>query len=307
MSLDARISIIASGLEKLGVPKHCTVPMAYGLAQMLWRSTWSRCTDVLGLPMQIEERCGWKLPAGTLVPLFIVAGLILEDTHRGLPRYLDLYAWSEAPESARKQWKRKNASSYERAAARGEEVIPVQPLPVPSAEPIPPPPPPPEPVVEEKTKDLFGNPVEPEDETPASKGPKHATVKQPKTAHPDLVDHWCDRWSAAEGSKYPFTARDAKHIAELLKFCGEVAEAKRIIDIYLFERDKWYAGHPLGKLLSDLPKFKSRRLGANGLGCEGLRTNRVTNVSDPAAVLRDLGATEANVVGDRHEAGELPF
>ena len=74
-------------------------------------------------------------------------------------------------------------------------------------------------------------------------------------AHAATIKLWAKLWSGKYGTEYPFTRRDAKHIKDLLDRTKATGKVDLIMKAYLAEGDKFYAGHKLGKLLADLPRW----------------------------------------------------
>jgi DNA-binding transcriptional ArsR family regulator len=94
-----------------------------------------------------------------------------------------------------------------------------------------------------------------------------ATAQKTKSAHAELVAHWCAKWKETYHAAYPFTKRDAAHVQQVVTAAGgDLARAKGIVGRYLACGDKWYTerGHKLGLLIADLPRFLSEGAGKAG-------------------------------------------
>jgi hypothetical protein len=70
------------------------------------------------------------------------------------------------------------------------------------------------------------------------------------------VRHWCDVWQARYHHPYPFGRRDGVHVGDVLKAVGgDATRGRAVLDAYLADSEKFFDGHPLGKLISQLPRF----------------------------------------------------
>ncbi len=81
--------------------------------------------------------------------------------------------------------------------------------------------------------------------------------KKPSGEHHALIEYWCKAWETKYGKPFPFDAqpgKNAKHIQTLLASLG-YAESTAAVDRYLANDDKFFKGHSLGMLVSQIPKF----------------------------------------------------
>lgn len=97
--------------------------------------------------------------------------------------------------------------------------------------------------------------AKPKQNTPVVRKPR----KEPTGEHSALVKYFCDRWQERYGLKYPFAdGKDGSHIRRILGHVDkDLSRAKRIVDSYIEDDDKFYVDdrHSIGLLLSQIRKF----------------------------------------------------
>jgi hypothetical protein len=64
-----------------------------------------------------------------------------------------------------------------------------------------------------------------------------------------------ESWNRRYGKKYAFQAKDGVAVSKLLKTLGTPASVQSAMTAYLADKDGFFKGHPLGKLLSDPNRF----------------------------------------------------
>jgi hypothetical protein len=86
-------------------------------------------------------------------------------------------------------------------------------------------------------------------------------VKEPPTgAHVEFVRVFCDGWRSRYGEDYPFQGgKDGRHV----KWCrdqlsDDVARWRSIVEAFLGDDGDFFAGHELGKLVSQFARFKAK-------------------------------------------------
>lgn len=87
-----------------------------------------------------------------------------------------------------------------------------------------------------------------------------ASSKRPQQGNPNhalLVGFFCEQWSAKYAGKYPFAhGKDDALIRDVLTALdNDFERAKRVVQNYLRNTDKFYTGHPLSLMRSQLPRF----------------------------------------------------
>lgn len=108
---------------------------------------------------------------------------------------------------------------------------------------------------------------------PADENAETKPRKKPTGPHAELIAHWCQVWEKKYHKAFPFAVaagRNAKHIKTLLDTFG-FEEAAKIVDRYLACTDGFLHGHPLGMLLTQLPKFVVEPVSEDGLDPEDAR------------------------------------
>lgn len=75
--------------------------------------------------------------------------------------------------------------------------------------------------------------------------------------HKAFISVFTARWEEEHGSVYPFKGgKDGKAVKELLKFVGnDPGRWKEVLDKYFAEKSKFFNGHTLTKLLSEIAQF----------------------------------------------------
>jgi uncharacterized protein YdaU (DUF1376 family) len=73
--------------------------------------------------------------------------------------------------------------------------------------------------------------------------------------HRALCDFWMESWNRRYGKKYAFQAKDGVAVSKLLKTLGTPASVQSAMTAYLADKDGFFKGHPLGKLLNDPNRF----------------------------------------------------
>lgn len=104
--------------------------------------------------------------------------------------------------------------------------------------------------------------AKPVDATDAGPTPRRGEEKtpggKPLSVHAQAVAIFCEAWKTARGTKYPFAAKDAAHVRDVLKHVqGNVGAFALIVQRYFAHPDPWFAadGYRLGTMLSQLAKF----------------------------------------------------
>jgi hypothetical protein len=292
---DQRFNQLVQMLEGAGVPAAWSRNYAIGTLTRLWRACAEQASDTLGNPSDLEMLADWPGATGQLASILQHLGYTADEGRGirlvgvigELPEYLRkrwnrrsratlLQAMSHqdrvpkepdaapprpAPKPAPKPRPKKKLKPSVPAPApapRPEPVEPPAPKPQPVPEPAPPPPPPPPPAevkIEKvtppppatKETGLFG-PVEapqPEAKPPASKGD-----------HQALIDYFTSEWSKRYGgAKYPFQARDARHLSTVLAACQSLRKAQDAVTAYLNCNERFYRGHQSSHLDTHLPRF----------------------------------------------------
>lgn len=270
------IARLAVSLKANGVPSEFTTAAANGIVYGLLRYGWERLSDQIPSSETMRSLFDLPLPAKLLRALVIESGLAYN-----LGGVLILcHALEEVPHYVQQRWRRSSPKSYQRAVERykqrtgwtrgrqkGEyavarpppeedeqyqaqdetETIPIDP--------------------ESYRVDLFGDPI---DERPRQK--HRQTIARADSAYPghkDIVEYWCNQWKRRYNCEYPFTKKDAGHIGKLLRTLGSVQRIRNVIDTYLAQRDKFFVGHPLGKLVTQLSIFVANAEAPTELPYEG--------------------------------------
>jgi hypothetical protein len=98
---------------------------------------------------------------------------------------------------------------------------------------------------------------------PSSAAPPGGKKPPPDPRHHDLVVFWCNKWQESYRVKYPFNARDAAHVKQLLAAAGDLPKAQAVVERFLACDDKWLTErrHGLKYLTGDLPRFLSESSG----------------------------------------------
>ena len=206
----------------------CVAPVcAVGAMQLLLEHCWEHYTDVVGDGDDIERMCKWPGIPGMFTRAMVKAGLV---RLLGKGQYYCPVAVAEAPEHMKKRWRRVSRDTFNTASQRAKKPPDLD-----------------EPSHEPDT--LWGDPLP---EKPKDKN------------YHGFVRHWFERWQAVYGGRYPFFGKDGAHVKALLKHCGTLAKACDAADRYLATTDKWYTGHPLQRLIGDLPKFVAQARGTVG-------------------------------------------
>lgn len=101
------------------------------------------------------------------------------------------------------------------------------------------------------------NPTQPKTTKKTSIDP---SVGKPRTGGNELTRLW-DRLfeTKFQNGRYPWQAKDAIGLAKVSKAVGGgLPELERVIVRYLECQEPFFTGHPIGKLLSQLPKFTAK-------------------------------------------------
>lgn len=264
---DNPLARLAASLERYGIDAKLSDSVAKGVVLALREWCWAEQTDLLGTAADIDEIVRLPLPAQSLGRILLRAKVV--GLTKG--RFFLPSAYSERPVYIDKRWRRNDAAGYKAAKLRASRRIETGEVP-------PPPPPPPESGVK---MDLFGQPlVDVEAETGGkivekSKDTKAKNKKGKSNGgvpgYQEVVDYWFEHWATREGggTPYPFGPTDGAIIKRLIQRTPSVEHAKRVLDAYLRETDRFYAGKPLKKL--DLPRYIAAA--ANG-GRHGAREIR---------------------------------
>lgn len=182
--------------------------------------------------VQLDGACRW--PAGTTQAL-LAAGFLEWSAGGAVGRTLAVRSWEEhngyasyaeerserARKNARLRWDKAHAASIASSNA-----------PSPSPSPSP------------KKKD-----TEPR-RTPKSKPSSPAA--EPRDG---FADHAFRTWEAKHGEKPPWGTSDYVALANAARSIGDDGKARKAWTRYLTETDKFFAGHPPRKFLSDLGRF----------------------------------------------------
>lgn len=232
MEYNHAMQLLADYLVDIGVSRDYAVSTAYGLMDRIRRHCWKECTDEINDVEQLRSIT--KFSASDKL-ILILCELKLLGKANG--RYYVPTAAREAPEYLRKKWRSVTPGGYAKAISRSKGLLNKP---------------------KRKTPKI-------ERQTEVADEKEKVTTRS-QSPHTNVVKYWCERWEQRYRLKYPFTARDAKHIQQILQSAGTPGRAQRIIDRYLSCREQWYAGkgHKLGLLVSDLPKFSSEANGGNG-------------------------------------------
>lgn len=230
---------LATELTRFDAPREWAWLIAKGIVQALNEICWDQCDDVLGSPSHVDE----LLP--TPLPSEVLAGLLRKVQFAGSKRgstYMRT-AYNNAPQNRRAAWRKLNPDGYARASRRASPEPPItnraakqraRPGRSPRTAPA-----------------LWADALTEEDAAPSTDG----GGGEYSSAHTTLVSYFMDEWSRTHGAEYPFSPRDARCITDLRRRTRDIDHAKTVIDRYLANTNPWYAGHPLSKLLPDLPKF----------------------------------------------------
>lgn len=267
---EPRVEAFTKSLENYGVPPQWSRGVALGMLDAIRRECWARCTDVAGSAEDIEATVGWTGVPCVIANLLVKAGILAPQ---GILFYMPT-ALTDAPQWARKRWQRINRGSHDEAKDRAEELVDVVPEVVtitekdeevstpyrgtghdeiarylgetetksprnekPSKKP--------KPNVETRNEGLF----------PPEKRTKRKAKKLPvNSSHHELIKYFTGTWEKKYAKKYPFMSRDAKAAQMVLQGCeGKLEQAMKAVDNYL--KDKFYRGHPLSTLSTQLPRF----------------------------------------------------
>lgn len=240
---DARIRAIAEAVCRAGYPEAFAGILAEGFIARLRRQVWAALNDLIGDGDDVEALCGWKGPPRSLTVALERAGYV--NDVQGVFVMGD--AVNEAPEYVKKRWQRANRAGYDAAVARcGKPNVVNARLAVAGidddydyegemkkeAD------------MHESQGSLFG--VEPD-----QPGEKHVAI----TGFTQFKEAWHAAYHAAYGFAYPWRPRDFKEIERIVAALADAADYPRIIRAYLACRERFYAGHELRKLYTDLAKF----------------------------------------------------
>lgn len=255
---DPRLLELVDALPPLGIPTQYAPALAAGYLSRLCRVVWANIDDTVGTADDVDRVTGFTGPPRTLAPALARIGYLRDIG--GV--YICPEAMAMAPEFVRARWKRWLPSAYRAAMKRAAASVPrlrhLSPGDAARLRAVEP-----------------GNDVRPAEPAPASTGlfdliapatvaaTARASLEESDVGHSKLVKRWCELWSHRYQRNYPFQARDAKHISDLLKLCGGYDSALKAINAYLAPGTgtRW-KGHPLGRLVSSLPEFVGRPAGS---------------------------------------------
>lgn len=68
-------------------------------------------------------------------------------------------------------------------------------------------------------------------------------------------DWWTRHWAEAHGGAYPWRPEEDRVVADLVQVAGGAALAAAAARRFFVDPDPFYSGHPLAKLLRDLPRW----------------------------------------------------
>lgn len=236
---DKHLAQLTAALLAHGVSEKIASQIAAGTVLTLRQWCWANLTDVVGAAEDVDEL------AQSVLPPLVLADALHQLGFLGLEhgRYFLPSAWTDRPVYIERRWQRKNPDSFAEARRRSKLVEKIL-LPAPEME-------------VHFPKDLFGDAI-PEAMAPQTTPESTQRRHDGTPGHRELVAYWCERWTATDGAggKYPFKrGRDGQHIKDLIKATDDIDAAKRIIDAYLANRERFFTGHKLGKLIGDLPRF----------------------------------------------------
>jgi hypothetical protein len=260
---DNRIKAIAQAVATAGYPESLAATLAEGFIARLRRRVYAALDDLIGDGDDVEALCGWKGPPRYLSAALLQAGYI-RDIH-GV--YVMGDAVNEAPEYVKKRWQRANRPGYEEAVKRcGKPNVANQRMTVPG---------------DEDDYDYEGEMKKEADMhntqgslfgiEPDQPGEKHVAI----TGFTQFKEAYHAAYLAAYGHAYPWRPRDFKEIERIVAALADANAYPRLIAAFLACRDKFYAGHELRKLYTDLAKFvaSAGKVGSSAGSNAALRTH----------------------------------
>lgn len=234
-----RITLLAAHLSSYGVPGKWTRHVARAIVESLRQHCYGSRSDIIGTAEEVDKAAGWdEPPQGKLAKH-------LEDADILVKRKGEWYmpsALGDAPESVIRDWRRKDMATYKLAKGRSE--LMKQPEFQKQLE-----------LFEAdwfrengKIVDLFGQPSDPDEASTVEARPSSRVI-----GHMELKGYWLTEWRDKYGRKYPFMPKDARHLRDILEHTDNLSHAQAVIERYL--ADDFWRGHPLGILVTHLPKY----------------------------------------------------
>jgi hypothetical protein len=266
---DERLRAISECVARSGYPAELSDILAEGFVARLRRRVYAALSDVIGTGDDLEALAGWKGSPRSLAAAMRRAGYVRDI--QGVCVMVD--AINEAPEYLKKRWQRSNRQSYDAAVKRGGQPnIVNRPYGVPGddddydydAEAL-------REDDMQNQKGLFG------DDNPTAEREKHV-ARNPGFSEASAA--WAQLYEQAEGRKYTWRGRCNRHVADILKLAGSVADFERIAAAYLADRSNFYAGHELRILARDFIRFQSlaeqhrRSAGRHAANRSGIATDK---------------------------------
>lgn len=256
---------------------------ARGYLESIWESAYESGEPIIGDTATVEAVAEYPGEPGSLVKALVGCGgdrpgfLETVPGREGVWRVHDLF--DHAPDYVRKRWSRERTRKH-RYAPRQRKLtaewrsdlgglnndlgglnpnkaeLGCPPAPTPKEEEIHPtgsaaaPP-----AAEEETSPVNG----PANQNPATARARKA--KAPTGPHAEFVRVFCDAWTERYGDIYPFAGgKDGKHVKWVRdQLADDLSRWRGIVEAYLGDDDPFYAGHPLGMLVSQFAKFKVPR------------------------------------------------
>lgn len=238
-----RVVQFANGLCRYSMSDKVALNYAYGCIFQIMRHGWINCDDIIGDGGEVDKILDSPLPPNVISRLMHHARLLGKT--KGC--YYCSYIFSDCPSNIKTDWRRKSRETYDAAKKRANVYAKHNAVKTEAEQ-------------EKVFTDLFGEPIDADIDPVTGKpypiGESGGSSYKGIPGHKDLVAYFCEEWGSLHKQKYPFAGgRDGKIIKSILQGTRDLPHAKQVIDAYLNCKDRFYLGHPLKKLLSDLPRF----------------------------------------------------
>jgi hypothetical protein len=260
---DPRLRKLVLSLMNTNLPPEYIPVLAIGYVMRLVKRVWAQLDDTLGSSDEVEKLAGWSGTPGFLTRSMLDAGYLMDfggvfvcvEARSLCPEWMkrrwDKLMPGTAASATRRLLARQSAESSQRVteeiqARRSPVTGKLNSTAVDAAD------------LTRPQPGLFGT-LLPNQVAFASRR-EDSRDEQPSTentiaGHRQLVDYWCEQWHKHYGDEYPFGHADARHIKNLLQRCRGMQRAQYCVRRYFETREPFFRGHPLSKLVSQLPRF----------------------------------------------------